>query len=115
MEMQMDCSDNGIVQLKGELNIQYAGELKELLLKACSEGKELSLDLGGVTEVDIACLQVLCSAHKTFLASNRELNLIGREAASFVRALDDSGYRRKTGCHSDPNRNCLWVVGGCHE
>jgi anti-anti-sigma regulatory factor len=112
MDTQLDCSDNGVMRLAGELTIQYAGRLKEMLLKAIAEVKELSLDLEGVTETDVACLQVLCSAHKTFLASNKGLKTIGRVSASFKRAVDDSGYRRKTGCHSDPNRNCLWVTGG---
>ena len=115
MEAQLSCSDNGVIRLEGELNIQYAGRLKEMLLKAIAEVKELSLDLEGVTEADVACLQVLCAAHKTFLASNKELKTIGSVAAAFERAVNDSGYRRKIGCQADPQRTCLWVIGGSHE
>ena len=112
MELQLDCSGNGVMRLEGELTIQHAGRLKEMFLKAIAEAGELSLDLEGVTGADIACLQVFCAAHKMFLASNKELKTVGRMAASFERAVDDSGYRRKMGCHADPERNCLWVIGG---
>jgi anti-anti-sigma factor len=115
MKKKQGKSDGGILRLEGELNIQHAGELKETFLKAFTETEHLSLDLEGVTAVDIACLQVLCSAHKTFLASNKELKTIGRTAAPFERAVDDSGYRRKMGCHADPDQNCLWVIGGSRE
>ncbi len=115
MEIELDCSDNGVMRLEGELTIQYAGRLKEMLLKALGEVKGLSLDLEGVTEADVACLQVLCAAHKTFLASNKELKTIGRIGASFERAVNDSGYRRRTGCHADSGRNCLWVHRGSYE
>jgi anti-anti-sigma regulatory factor len=109
--MKVDCSDNGVMRLEGELTIQYAGALKEVLLKALAEGKELSLDLEGVAEADVACLQVLCSAHKTFLAADKTLKTIGPVSESFERSVKDSGYRRTIGCHSDPERNCLWVIG----
>jgi len=101
--------------LAGEMTIQYAGRLREVLLKAFAEREELSLDLEGITEADVACLQVLCTAHKTFLTSNKALKTIGQTAAPFEQAVNDSGYRRKMGCHADPDRNCLWVTGGRHE
>jgi anti-anti-sigma regulatory factor len=115
MDLQREISGSETLRLEGELTIQHAGQLKEKLLQAFAETEALSLDLEGATEVDIACLQLLCSAHKTFLAANKELKTIGTIATPFQRAVDDSGYRRKTGCHSDPERDCLWVMGGSHE
>ncbi len=110
--MEIRYSDRGVVRLEGELNIQEAGRLRELLLQAFGEVQELSLDLEGVTEADTACLQVLCSAHKSFLTANKTLTTTGVPAAPFIRTVDDSGYRRTVGCHSDPQRGCLWVIGG---
>ena len=115
MELQRECSGSETLRLEGELTIQHAGQLKEKLLQAFAETEALALDLEGVTEVDIACLQLLCSAHKTFRMANKELKTISMIASPFQRAIDDSGYRRKIGCHSDPKRDCLWVMGGCHE
>ncbi len=105
-------SPNGVMRLSGELNIHHAGRLREALREAFATGEALSLDLEGVTEVDIACLQVLCTAHRTFRASNRVLQTIGRSATAFEQAVDDSGYRRKAGCHDGPRHDCLWVRKG---
>ncbi len=115
MEVLQERPGCGALRLEGELNIQDAGRLPATLIKALAETEELSLDLGGVTGIDVACMQVLCSAHKTFSGVDKELKIIGQPAVSFERAVDESGFRRKTGCHSDPDRNCLWVIGGHHE
>lgn len=113
--MQMDCSDNGVMRLEGELTIQYAGRLKEMLMKTISELKELSLNLEGVTGIDIACMQVLCSAHKTCLAANKSFAVHGRVTPSFERSVQDSGYATMAGCHADSQHTCLWVIGGRDE
>ena len=115
MEIQMDCSDNGVMRLEGELTIQYAGRLKETLMTAFSELKELSLNLEGVTGIDIACMQVLCSAHKTFSAANKSFAVHGRVAPSFKQSVQDSGYARMSGCQADLQRTCLWAIGGRDE
>ncbi len=115
MEFLKERPGCGALRLEGELNIQEAGRLKEALMKALAETNELSLDLGTMTGIDVACMQVLCSAHKTFLGAGKDLTIIGQPAASFEKVVDESGFRRKTGCHADPNRNCLWVIGGRHE
>ena len=115
MEFMKGRSGNGTVRLEGELNIQDAGRLKETLVKAFAETEALSLDLGGVTGIDIACMQVLCSAHKTFLKADKSLAVCGRVAPAFERSVQDGGYTRAAGCHADPHSACLWVIGGSHE
>ena len=115
MEFLKERSGNGTVRLEGELNIQDAGQLKETLVKAFAETAELSLDLSGVTGIDIACMQVLCSAHKTFLTANKSFVVQGRVAPSFEQSVQDGGYARTAGCHADSQRTCLWVIGGRDE
>jgi anti-anti-sigma regulatory factor len=115
MKKKQKKPDSGILRLEGELTIQHAGQIKEKLLRVFPETDGLSLDLEGVTKADVACLQVLCAAHRTFLASNKELKTIGRVAEPFERAVNESGYRRTMGCHANPERNCLWVIGGSRE
>jgi anti-anti-sigma factor len=115
MEFMKERSGNGTVRLEGELNIQDAGRLKETLVKALAETEALSLDLGGVTGIDIACMQVLCSAHKTFLKAKKPFAVCGRVAPSFERAVQDSGYARAVGCQAGAQCACLWVIGGRDE
>ena len=110
--MEIGNCERGVLRLEGALNIQDAARLREALLAALTGAQTLALDLTGVTEADVSCLQVLCAAHKSFLAANKELLTTGDPAEPFLRAVDDSGFRRTTGCHSDPARGCLWVRGG---
>lgn len=48
-----------MVRLEGELSIYRAGELKQLLLDALYACDDLQLDLGGITEIDSAGVQLL--------------------------------------------------------
>ncbi|MHB8907576.1 MAG: STAS domain-containing protein [Syntrophales bacterium] len=112
MEFMKERSGNGTVRLEGDLNIQDAGRLKETFVKAFAETEALSVDLGGVTSIDIACMQVLCSAHKTFATANKFFAVRGCAAPSFERSVQNGGYARTAGCPADLHHTCLWVVGG---
>jgi anti-sigma B factor antagonist len=48
-----------ILELKGELCVTQATEVKASLLSALEKGETLHLDLRGVTEIDAAGLQLL--------------------------------------------------------
>ncbi len=115
MEFLKERSGSGIVRLEGELNIQDAVRLKETLAEAFAHAKTLSLDLSGMTGIDVACMQVLCSAHKTFMRSNKSFAVQGRGTTSFERSVKDGGYTRTSGCHEDKKCTCLWLIGGRNE
>ncbi|WKZ33814.1 MAG: STAS domain-containing protein [Thermodesulfobacteriota bacterium] len=53
---------NGSISVEGEMNIYFANELKEGLMKAVEGKGSVSLDLSGVTEMDSSGLQVLLLA-----------------------------------------------------
>ena len=111
MEFQKECS-GGMVRLEGDLNIQDAGRLRETFVRAFAETEELSVDLEAVTSIDIACMQVLCSAHKTFVTANKFFMIRGCAAPSFERSVLDAVMRRTVGCPADLRHTCLWVIGG---
>jgi len=48
-----------ILELKGELCVTQAQEVKASLLSALEKGEALHLDLRGITEIDAAGLQLL--------------------------------------------------------
>ena len=58
-----------LIRLEGEINISSAAELKKLLLEALSSGKELSLDMERVTELDVTALQLVWAAEREAKAS----------------------------------------------
>lgn len=49
---------------KGDLTIFEAGEFRESLVKLFSNEGLVSLDLGGVTRIDVAMIQLMLAARK---------------------------------------------------
>ena len=52
------------VRIDGEMNIYNAGEIKEGLIKAVADARDIALDLSGVSAIDTAGLQVLLLARR---------------------------------------------------
>ncbi len=101
-----------IIQLDGDLDIQRALELKEKLLRAHRAQGDVTIDFGRVTGADVSGLQLLCSLHRTLTVENRQLALRGAMPEGLKQAVRESGYERERGCVRDTNRTCLWVLRG---
>lgn len=101
----------GRLFLKGALTIEHAGELRQMLIDAFKKTDSVKLNLEDVTEVDLSCLQLLCSAHRTSLDLNKQLLLDGGQPESFQQAIRDAGFTRPVGCRRDPHQSCLWIGG----
>jgi anti-anti-sigma factor len=83
----MDLTTDGVervVVLDGELRLAQADQARRELLDALRPGQTTVADLAGVTEVDLAGLQLICSAHRTYRK---------RQACFRVRGMPD-GMRR---------------------
>lgn len=100
-----------VVTLEGDLTIQRACELKERLLDALRSSSHTLVDLSRATSVDLSCLQVLCSAHRTSLKLGKELNIGDGYSEEFKKAVNDFGYKRNRSCVKDCDAGCLWVGG----
>ncbi len=74
-------SATAALRLDGELTIYRAAELKELLLAALEGGATLELDLGGVTELDSAGVQVLMLARQAAHSAGGALRLLAHSPA----------------------------------
>lgn len=82
---------NPPLALDGELTIYRAAELRATLLGALAAGDgDLHIDIGGVTEVDSAGVQLLLAAQKSARARQRTLRLAGHSdaLADVLRLLD---------------------------
>lgn len=93
---------------RGELTIARVAELKEELSKALENSDRLLVDLSEATEIDSACLQLLCSAHRTAVRQGKEMSLRGTEALAPI--LREAGFVRHIGCALDCNQSCIWAV-----
>lgn len=66
-----------VIRLEGEINIASAGELKDLLLRGLASGKELRVDMGKATELDVTALQLLWAADREARKSATRFLLAG--------------------------------------
>jgi anti-anti-sigma factor len=110
LEME-DSGEMGVLTMDGELTIQRAAELKTALISSLASVEHLVLNLEKVAEVDLSCLQLLCSAHRTSVRSNKRLTWAGNRPESLARTVGDAGFVRHKGCVLDRDKSCLWVGG----
>jgi anti-anti-sigma regulatory factor len=80
-----------LIRLDAEVTIIQAAELKQLLLHALKEGKELRLDLEAATEMDITALQLLWAAHREAKKTGAAFFTAGRVPEELCAAAIDAG------------------------
>ncbi len=97
---------SGILTASGTLTIPYANELKTALVNSLAGVNHLELDFEKVTEVDLACLQLLCSAHLACEKMHKKLTMSGC-SEPFRQAVNDAGYTRIKRCTVECKENCL--------
>jgi anti-sigma B factor antagonist len=74
-------SKAAVIFIEGELTIYRAHELKQLLLRRLVPDGVVEVDLGGVTEMDSAGLQLLLLAKRTARLERCELRLVAHSPA----------------------------------
>ncbi|MCR4321812.1 MAG: STAS domain-containing protein [Candidatus Brocadiaceae bacterium] len=80
----------GALALEGELTISRAGELRAALINALDKVSHLQLNFGKVTDIDLSCLQLICSAHKTAAGMKKRLTVTGN-SETFKKAMEEAG------------------------
>ena len=66
--------DEVVITVDGHFTIQYAADLKKAFLKALKLSPQIRLDLSGVKEADLSCLQLIWSVLKTGKKSGKEIS-----------------------------------------
>lgn len=100
-----------VVSISGPMTIPHVGEIRLELLKAFEGAEQLCLDLAGVNEIDLAGLQLLCSAHRSSLQSDKRL-FFSKCNNEIVRTVSkEAGFLRHVGCAHDSEKTCLWLGG----
>lgn len=112
MDFKLEPSgDRGTLTITGELTIDRADELRTMLITSLESTENVHVRLEAVTEVDLSCLQLLCSAHRTAMNLNKNLILDSEESQVFRQTVKDAGYTRNKGCTVDSYESCLWIGG----
>ena len=81
-------------EIKGELTIFTAAELRQQMLDVLEASAELEVDLSAVSEMDSAGMQLMVSAKKEAAARNKQLHFSGHSAAvvDLLELCDLTGY-----------------------
>ncbi|MGA3118151.1 MAG: STAS domain-containing protein [Syntrophobacteraceae bacterium] len=112
MDVEMTRSaETNVLKLKGSWTIERANELKCVLLEILNTCEHMTIDIEGLTELDLSAVQLFCSAHRTSLRDGKHLALHERKSETFKRMVCDAGFVRTIGCHKDPGKSCLWTGG----
>lgn len=95
----------------GELTVHNAAAIREGILQALGQSEEVEIDLEGVTAVDLAGLQLLCSAHRTAEAEGKTLLLESRSKSILREVRRASGFVLNRSCRHVQETDCFWVGG----
>ena len=97
--------------LQGALVIQRVTEVKDELKKALDEVDTLMVNFTETSEVDLSCLQLLCSAHRTAVGLNKTLLRVGGAPAGMNGLMSGAGLLGFSGCSVACSHGCIWDDG----
>ena len=99
----------GVLTVNGAMTLQQIDKMKAALMKLISGSEHVVVNLEDVTDIDMACLQLLCAAHRTSTALNKNFTITGNRPEIFKNMVNEAGFPRKMGCVMDNADSCLWV------
>ena len=100
---------NTTLTIGGELTVQNASALQGIFIRSLESSSNLTINLEGVTDIDLSFLQLLCSAHRTSTDLKKNLTLSGACSEVFRDVVRSAGFLRRTGCANDRNKKCIWA------
>ena len=101
------------LMLEGELTIQYAEKLKDVLLQSISNTPLLSINMDKVTAMDLTALQLFCSLLKTE-REDMQITIEGEWPPAFKEIASSSAYSECSDCFIYQNQQVLCLKGD-HE
>lgn len=98
------------IGVTGRLAIDTAPALLSLLLEETTP-TSIQLDVSGVEEIDLAGVQLICSACRTALDAQKRFNFSGCMAPEVKKAIDTVGLQRQSTCKHNADLPCIWCGG----
>jgi anti-anti-sigma regulatory factor len=81
-----------LMRLEGKIDINSAAELKKLLLLALQSGKEVRLDLGQATDLDVTAMQLLWAANREARKLGSTFAVAGHLPESICTVVSEAGF-----------------------
>ncbi len=108
--------NKGVITLEGDLTLSHAEELKGIFIKALADADEVSIDFLNVQEVDLSCLQLFCSLHRSAVRLKKRVVFSGSPPPALKKVSEAAGFAHLKGCKLDREKSCLWMAAGArHE
>jgi ABC-type transporter Mla MlaB component len=104
----MDTASEAKINVVGSVVLPFIGKLQQELLAAFAQTENINMDLSGVTELDLAGMQLLCSAHRSSIVQGKQFRVSGYNPLLWEMAAA-SGHLRNKGCEPDINNTCVWI------
>ncbi|MBI4642436.1 MAG: STAS domain-containing protein [Deltaproteobacteria bacterium] len=104
-------SKTEVLKFCGDLTIENAQELHKILLTALDKAEQLLLTFENVTATDLSFVQLLCSAHRTAVRSDKNMKLDSQRPEVLKAAVREMGLIREKGCVLDTQESCIWKEG----
>lgn len=92
MRLRTEPDGTSVVFADGELTIYRAGALKSTLLDAMEGGDRVELEFANVSNIDLACLQIIHSTFNGQDESGKRLYFRGGIPKAMTKALEGAGY-----------------------
>ncbi|MBJ6725570.1 STAS domain-containing protein [Geomesophilobacter sediminis] len=98
------------LHLKGRATIETCTEFRDALRAALTGCRNLTIDVSEVEAIDLSCIQLFCSAHKTALNQGKNVTIANPQGEEFTASIRNVGLTCTLPgtCQGDPDHFCLW-------
>lgn len=100
-----------LLSLDGELTVARAAELKDALARSIDSADSIEINLDKASGMDLSCLQLLCSAHRTAAGKGKVLTIKDQSLPVFLAAHRNAGFIYSKKCRYVSTDDCFWVGG----
>lgn len=95
------------LRVAGSLTLGNAVQFKEALVASLAAAQEITLDLSGMTTMDLSGLQLICAAHRSADRDGKLFTVQGG-SAGYRSYLGNAGVLGPEGNACGTARRCLW-------
>lgn len=101
-----------VLTLVGELTVKAANDLRLSFMEALDRAESVALHLGGVTVIDVSCMQILCAATRSAVSRDVGLAVATGFPAEVARQVEEAGFSRSANCRCSAiggGSCCIWA------
>ena len=96
----------------GDLTVAQAADFKNALVNSLARAEEIEINLEEATNIDLACLQLMCAAHRSAAQEGKSLFIKNPAVPVFIEAKELAGFNYSKPCRHVSTGDCLWIDGG---